>query len=130
MSVATVPDLPIHSASAARQLFAALAHAPQEVAAIAYLDRHGRLLGLRHIVGGHDRSVLTPRMVVADALAFGAEAAVIAHNHPSGCAEPSTADRLATRALAGALAAVEVRLHDSLIVTANETTSFRALGLL
>lgn len=116
--------------SAARQLFAGLATAPSEIAAIAYLDWAGHVLGLRHIVGGRDWSALPRRTIVTDALAFGAEGALIAHNHPSGRAEPSAADRRATGALARALGVVDVRLHDSLILTADRTISFRALGLL
>ncbi|WP_097062625.1 JAB domain-containing protein [Sphingomonas guangdongensis] len=114
----------------ARRLFVGLIHPEREMAGVAYLDGSGRLLGLRHVAGGRDWSAVPPRTVVTDALAFDARAAVVAHNHPSGCACPSEADRAFTRVLAQALAAVEVRLHDALILTVEETTSFRALGLL
>lgn len=130
MSAATISTLAIQSPSAARRLFESIAIARTEVVAVAYLARDGRLLGLRHIAGGTDWSVVPPRTVVADALAFAADGVVIAHNHPSGRAEPSSADRRAARILADALAAVDVQLHDSLIVTAKETTSLRAQGLL
>jgi DNA repair protein RadC len=129
-------DLPpstrhLHDAEAAHALFAGLADEAVEVAAFAYLDRDQRLLGLRHTrPGRRDWLDLPIREVAADALAFDASAVVMAHNHPSGDPTPSVADREATRQLARALKALEVRLLDHLILAARGVTSFRALGLL
>jgi DNA repair protein RadC len=70
------------------------------------------------------------RTVAADALAFGARAVVMAHNHPSGDARPSGDDRLLVRRLARALDALEVRLLDHLVLTRDGYSSLRGLGML
>jgi DNA repair protein RadC len=116
---------------AAEMLFARLAQEQTEVAVFAYLAADGRLLGMRHARSAHcDRLALPLRDIAADAIAFDARGVVMAHNHPSGDCTPSLADREATRQLAKALAALEVRLLDHLIVAGNRVTSFRTLGLL
>jgi DNA repair protein RadC len=112
-------------------LFACLADEPAEVMAFVYLDRDQHVLGMRHARSGSvDRLVLPIREIAADALAFGAVAVVMAHNHPSGDPTPSIADREATRLLARALGTLEIRLIDHLIVATRGITSFRNLGLL
>lgn len=117
--------------ASAGALFAPLAGEATEVAAFAYLSRDQRLLGLRHARSADiDRLDLPIRAVAADALAFGADAVVMAHNHPSGDATPSVADREATRMLARALATLDIRLLDHLIVTHDRISSFRCLMLL
>lgn len=117
--------------ASASALFASLADEVTEVAAFAYLARDQRLLGLRHCRSAHiDMLELPIRTIATDALAFGADAVVMAHNHPSGDATPSTADREATRMLARALATLEIRLLDHLVVTRNRISSFRCLLLL
>lgn len=117
--------------AAAGALFACLADEPAEVIATVYLDASQRVLGLRHTRSGLvDRLVLPIRDIAADALAFGAVAVVIAHNHPSGDPRPSVADREATRLLARALEALDMRLLDHLVVARGGFTSFRRLGLL
>jgi DNA repair protein RadC len=117
--------------AAAGALFACLGDEPEEVMAFAYLAGDQRVLGMRHARSGSvDRLVLPIRDIAADALAFGAVAVVMAHNHPSGDPAPSVADREATRLLARALATLEIRLVDHLIVASGGITSFRQLGLL
>lgn len=117
--------------AAAGALFACLVDEATEVMAFVYLDGDQRVLGMRHARSGSiDRLVLPIRDVAADALAFGAAAVVMAHNHPSGNPTPSIADREATRLLARALATLEMRLLDHLIVARDGITSFRQLGLL
>lgn len=103
-----------------------------EVAAFAYCDRAGLVLGLRHVRGGTVDAVDLPvRRVAIDAPTLDAAVVVMAHNHPRGEAWPSRADREATRRLAGALNALGVRLHEHLVVGANGGAwSFRAAGLL
>lgn len=128
-----VPPAPraIVDAAAAGRLFAMLAREQREVAGFAYLARDGRLLGMRHTRSGWVDALDVPvRAVACDALAFGASAVVMAHNHPSGDSTPSAADRDATRLLARALDALEVRLMDHLVVSSGGIASFRALGLL
>ncbi|MGK6354495.1 JAB domain-containing protein [Sphingomonas sp. DT-207] len=118
-------------AGAAGAFFAPLARQRTETVAYAYLARDHRLLGLRHTRShAQDHVALHIREVAAHALALDAAAVVMAHNHPSGDATPSAADREATRLLSRALATLEVRLLDHLVITAGGVTSFRRLGLL
>lgn len=131
MALLDPPNRTITDATAASGLFAALAEEKVEVLAVAYLNRDQRLLGLRHTRSEHhDRLALPIRTIASDALAFDAGAVVIAHNHPSGDATPSRADRDATRLLLRALDPIDVRLLDHLIVTRSGIASFHALGLL
>jgi DNA repair protein RadC len=126
-------EAPPHLAdsAAARALFACLADEAVEVMAFVYLGADQRVLGMRHARSASVDSVVLPiRDVAADALAFGATAVVMAHNHPSGDPSPSIADREATRLLARALETLEMRLLDHLIVASGGITSFRQLGLL
>jgi DNA repair protein RadC len=71
-----------------------------------------------------------PREVVKAALARNAAAVIFAHNHPSGLAEPSRADELLTRSLRDALALVDVRVLDHVIVGGACSVSFAERGLL
>ena len=118
-------------ASAAGAFFAPLARQRTETVGYAYLARDHRLLGLRHTRShAKDHVALHLREVAAHALALDAAAVVMAHNHPSGDATPSAADREATRLLSRALATLDVRLLDHLVITDGGVTSFRRLGLL
>lgn len=120
----------IDGVAAARTLFAGIASAAEEIAGIAYLARGGALLGLRFIPGRKSWVTVPPRQLALDALAFGAHGVVVAHNHPSGDAQPSVEDIAHTRRLARALDAIDVRLFDTLVLAGDATTSFRRLGLL
>jgi DNA repair protein RadC len=80
--------------------------------------------------GTIDGAAVHPREVVREALAHNAAAVVLAHNHPSGVAEPSQADELITHRLREALALVEIRVLDHLIVSAGGCTSLAERGLL
>lgn len=121
----------IRDFAAARALFGPLAEARTETAGFAYLAGDGRLLGMRHVSSDcADALDLPLRQIVGDALAFDAAGVVMAHNHPSGDPRPSRGDRTATRRLLHALAPVEVRLVDHLIVARGGAVSFRALGWL
>lgn len=72
-----------------------------------------------------------PREMVRRALHYNAAAVIFAHNHPSGCTEPSPADELLTRSLKAALALVDVRLLDHLVIgAAVRPVSFAERGLL
>ncbi len=125
------PPLRITGSAAAGALFAQLASEPNEVIAIAYLTEDRRVLGLRHTRSeSRDRMALPIRAIAADAIAFDARGVVLAHNHPSGDPTPSAADRDATRQLLRALAALEVRLVDHLVIASTGNSSFRALGFL
>jgi len=112
-------------------LFAPIACATIEIAAFAYLDSTGRVLGLRHISADDPRRIeLSIRAIVRDALAFGADQVAMAHNHPSGDAEPSHDDLAVTRRIATVLNALGIRLVDHLVFGRSTFTSLRARGLL
>lgn len=71
-----------------------------------------------------------PREVVKSALQHNAAAVIFAHNHPSGIPEPSRADELLTQALKSALALIDVRVLDHLVVAGGRILSFAERGLL
>lgn len=108
-----------------------LARREREVFAVLYLDSQNRLLKCEELFRGTlTQTSVHPREVVKQALRHNAAGVILAHNHPSGVAEPSRADELLTRALKDALALVEVRVLDHLIVAGNATVSFAERGLL
>ncbi len=109
----------------------AMAHQPVEEVRVLYLDRKNRLIqDERQGRGTVDHTPLYPREVVKRALALGASALIVVHNHPSGDPTPSQADIAMTRQLAEAAAALGLVLHDHLIVARGGHTSFRSAGLL
>jgi DNA repair protein RadC len=102
-----------------------------EVFAVLFLDTQLKLIAMETLFQGSlSSTTVHPREVVKRALALGAGAAILAHNHPSGHAEPSQADELLTRQLSQALALVDVRVVDHFVVGANEVVSFAERGLL
>jgi DNA repair protein RadC len=102
-----------------------------EVFAVLFLDAQLRLVAMETLFQGSlTQTTVHPREVVKRALALGAAAAILAHNHPSGVAEPSRADELLTRQLTQALALVDVRVVDHFIVGAGEVVSFAERGLM
>ena len=80
--------------------------------------------------GTIDGASVHPREVVRRALAHNAAALIVAHNHPSGVAEPSQADRAITRRLREAVALIDVRLIDHVVVGDGEAISFAERGWL
>ncbi len=112
-------------------LSAQLRHQPHEIFAVLFLDSQHRLIAYDEIFFGTiDGANVYPREVVKKALARNAAAAILAHNHPSGVAEPSQADQLITRRLQDALGLVGVRVIDHMIVGDKEVISFAERGLL
>jgi len=108
-----------------------LAHLPHEVFAVLFLDHQHRLLAMEELFRGTlSQTSVYPREVVKRALALNAGAVVLAHNHPSGVAEPSRADEFLTQSLKSALALVDVRVLDHLVVGAADVVSFAERGLL
>ena len=96
-----------------------------------FLDNRHRLIRFEELFRGTiDGASVHPREVVRQALAHNAAALILAHNHPSGVAEPSGADRQITRRLVDALALVDVRVLDHLVVGRGEAFSFAEQGLL
>lgn len=104
---------------------------PYEVFAIVYLDNRHRVIGFEELFRGTiDGASVHPREVVKHALAKNAAAVILTHNHPSGLAEPSQADELITRRLKEALALVDIRVLDHLVVGDAVCESFAERGLL
>lgn len=117
--------------AASQFLRARLRDLPHEVFCCFYLDNRNRLICFEELFRGTlDGASVHPREVVRQALAHNAAAMIVAHNHPSGMAEPSHADQAITRRLRDALALVEVRLLDHLVVGDEECTSLAERGLL
>jgi DNA repair protein RadC len=95
----------------------------------AFLNTRHQLIAVERLFSGTvDGAEVHPRIVVQRALALNASAVLLAHNHPSGHAEPSAADRALTARLKSALGLVEVRLLDHFVVTAGEALSMAARG--
>ncbi|MCB1691301.1 MAG: DNA repair protein RadC [Pseudomonadales bacterium] len=103
----------------------------QEVFACMYLDNQHRLIRYEELFFGTiDGASVHPREVVKRVLQYNAAAVIFAHNHPSGLAEPSQADRRITDRLKSALLLVDVRVLDHMIVGDEEVLSFAERGLL
>ncbi len=103
----------------------------REVFALMLLDNQHRLLRYQEIFEGTlDAAVVYPRDVVKLALSSNAAAVILAHNHPSGVAEPSLADQQITKRLVDALALVDIRVLDHLIIGEGAPVSLVERGLL
>ncbi|MGQ9724896.1 MAG: RadC family protein [Tepidimonas sp.] len=107
-----------------------IAHRPHEVFAALFLDSQYRLIALEELFRGTlDQTSVYPREVALRALHHGAAAVILAHNHPSGAAEPSRADEALTRSLKAALALLDIRVLDHFVVTRTGCTSMAERGL-
>lgn len=101
-----------------------------EVFAVLFLDSQNRLIAMEELFRGTlTQTSVYPREVVLRALHHHAAAVVLAHNHPSGEARPSRADEALTQSLKAALALVDVRVLDHLIVTREQAASMAEMGL-
>ncbi|SFU62144.1 DNA replication and repair protein RadC [Polaromonas sp. YR568] len=108
-----------------------LGNRPHEVFAVLFLDSQHRLIALEELFRGTlNQASVYPREVIVRALARNAASVVLAHNHPSGIAQPSRADEALTQTLKSALALVDVRVLDHFVVTSTEAVSMAELGLL
>ena len=108
-----------------------LRHHPSEVFAVAFLDTRLRLLAFEELFRGSiDGTEVHPRELVRRVLALNAAAVILAHNHPSGVAEPSQADLQITERIRSALALIGVRVLDHLIVGHGRPTSLAERGLI
>lgn len=102
-----------------------------EIFAALFLDNQHRLIATEELSRGTlAHTSVYPREIVKAALRLNAAALILAHNHPSGVDEPSAADRALTQTLRAALALVEVRVLDHLVVTRQSVFSFAERGLL
>jgi DNA repair protein RadC len=112
-------------------LLARLRDRPHEVFCCMFLDNRHRVLAFDELFRGTiDNTTVYPREVVKQALQRNAAAVILAHNHPSGVAEPSEADRIITRRVRDALDLVDVRLLDHFIVGDGTCVSLANRGLI
>lgn len=112
-------------------LLAQLRAYPYEVFACLFLDNRHQIINFDKMFNGTiDGASVYPREVVKQALARNAAAVIFAHNHPSGVAEPSLADKDITQRLQEALKLVDIRVLDHFIIGDNTAVSFAELGLL
>ncbi|NCP55518.1 MAG: JAB domain-containing protein, partial [Rhodoferax sp.] len=101
-----------------------LANRPQEVFAVLFLDVQNRLIALEEMFQGTlTQTSVYPREVVKRALHLQASCVVLSHNHPSGTVQPSRADEMLTQTLKAALALIDVRVLDHIIVAPGEALS-------
>ncbi len=108
-----------------------LASRGHEVFAVLFLDTQNRLLAMEELFRGTlTQTSVYPREVVIRALHHQAAAVVLAHNHPSGTVQPSRADEALTQTLKAALALVDVRVLDHIIVAPGQALSMAEKGLL
>lgn len=113
-----------------RFLAARLAELEHELFCCLFLDNRHRVLAFEPLFRGTiDGTSVYPREVVKEALAVNAAAVILAHNHPSGVAEPSQADERITRRLKAALELVDIRLLDHFVVGRGAVTSLASRGL-
>ncbi len=108
-----------------------LGHLKVEHCVALFLDSQLRLITTEEVSRGTlSQASVYPREVVKSALRLHASALILAHNHPSGVAEPSQADLALTRHLKQALSMIDIRLLDHLIVTGGQATSLAERGQL
>jgi DNA repair protein RadC len=120
------------SPHAAREMIGLkLAEYEHEVFACLFLDNQHRLIQFLEVFRGTiDGASVYPREVVKEALQCNAAAVIFCHNHPSGLAEPSEADKSITQKLKSALGLMDIRVLDHFVVGAEEVCSFAERGLL
>jgi DNA repair protein RadC len=102
-----------------------------EVFVVLFVDAQNRLISCDEMFRGTiSQTAVYPREVVKAALKHNAAGVIFCHNHPSGLAEQSRADELLTHTLRSALALIDVRVLDHVIVTASSAITFTERGLL
>lgn len=108
-----------------------LAELEYEVFGVLWLDAQNRLIQDDRLFRGTlTQTSVYPREIVKAVLACNAAGAILYHNHPSGCPDPSNADVMLTKTLKDALALVDTRVLDHIIVAGTNTTSFAERGLI
>lgn len=109
----------------------ALQHETREQFRVLFLDRKNQLIADEPMSEGTiDHAPVYPREVVRRALELGAAALILVHNHPSGDPTPSAADLSITREIIAAAKALELSVHDHVVVGRQGTVSFKSLGLI
>jgi DNA repair protein RadC len=108
-----------------------MARNPYEEFRILFLDRKNILIADEvQARGTIDHTPVYPREIVKRALELGASAIILVHNHPSGDPTPSRADIDMTREVATAAKALNIAVHDHLVVGRSGHASFKSLGLI
>lgn len=103
----------------------------REAFSVMFLDAQNRVIECRELFQGTlTQTAVYPREIVKMALTLNAASVILAHNHPSGCAEPSRADEALTQTVKAALALVDVRVLDHMVVAGPTVTSFAERGLI
>lgn len=121
----TSPD---HTRAYLRVLFS---KESREVFGMVMLDnQHGVLGHEKLFYGTIDSAFIYPREIVKTVLNTNTSAVILVHNHPSGCAEPSIADKAITQKISEALKTIDVRVLDHLLVAGTQIVSFAELGLI
>ena len=127
----TERDVLTSPAAVRRFLVLWLRDRPAECFSAVFVDSQHRVIAARELFRGTlTQTAVYPREVARQALQLNAAAVILAHNHPSGVAEPSTADRLLTDALRAALGQLDIAVLDHLIVAGNQCVSFAERGWL
>lgn len=110
-------------------LVAELRHETREVFAVMFLDNRHKILQFERLFYGTiDAAAVYPRVVLEQALKYQASAVILTHNHPSGIAEASIADKQITQRLEQALNLVDIRVLDHIIVAGHQCYSFAEHG--
>lgn len=108
-----------------------IGHLEHEAFCVVYLDNQHRVIHFDQLFRGTiDGTAVYPREIVKEALRHNAAAVILAHNHPSGTAEPSQADERITKRLQAALEMIDVRVLDHIIIGTEQNISFATRGLL
>lgn len=103
----------------------------REVFSCLFLDTRHRVIVCEDLfLGSIDGACVYPRVVAEKSLRYGAAALIVAHNHPSGIAEPSLADQAITRRLKASLALLDIRLLDHFVIGDGVTVSLASRGML
>jgi DNA repair protein RadC len=111
-------------------LVASMAHKNEEEVRVLFYKSGSLLREDRVAVGSHIAVGLAPRNIIHRALNLGSDGLVIAHNHPSGDARASNDDISATRTLSRALAGLDIRILDHLVIARGRATSFKEMGIM
>jgi DNA repair protein RadC len=124
-------DVMTNSIDTKQYLLSRLRQHQQEVFACLYLDSQHRVIRFEELFHGSiDNATVHPREIVKRALTHNAAAVILAHNHPSGIAKPSQADQHITQQIVKALALVDIRVIDHMIVGDTQVCSMAELGML
>lgn len=127
-----VSGQPLTSSHAVRDMLRLqMAGLEREVFMVFYLDNQNRLLESETVfLGTINQTEVHAREIVKGALRHNAAAVILAHNHPSGCIDPSHADKTVTQRLIQALGLIEVRVLDHFVVGRSDILSFAEQGLI